>query len=241
MSQAQREEVRRDVFALRVAGSLGVGAPDHVTVAGADAERGAFMAPLPLTADADRPEPHTMEAFGPVSTVMGYRDAAHAIEVAARGRGSLAGSVVTADAPFARTVVRGLAPRHGRLLVLDREAASESTGHGSTLPMLVHGGPRARGGRHAQRLAPPSAHRHPSQPLASGGRRGASGRRFSTLSGPQDPYHGTKSNAAQCIGRTTRKWRASRVAIHEVLSRSARATTDASVAPRGKSPYFSTS
>lgn len=146
VSQAQREEVRRQVLALRAAGSLVVGDPDHVTVAGADAERGAFMAPLLLTADADRPEPHTIEAFGPVSTVMGYRDGAHAVEVAARGRGSLAGSVVTADAQFARTVVRGLAPWHGRLLVLDREAASESTGHGSPLPMLVHGGPGRAGG-----------------------------------------------------------------------------------------------
>ncbi len=164
VSQAQREEVRRQVAALRAAGSLVVGDPDHAAVAGADGERGAFLSPLLLTADADRPEPHTIEAFGPVSTVMGYRGAAHAIEVAARGRGSLAASVVTADAPFARTVVRGLAPWHGRLLVLDREAATESTGHGSPLPMLVHGGPgRAGGGeelggmrsvlRHLQRTA----------------------------------------------------------------------------------------
>ncbi len=87
-----------------------------------------------------------MEAFGPVSTIIGYRDSADAVELAARGRGSLAGSVVTADAGFARDVVLGVAPWHGRLLVLDRDDARESTGHGSPLPMLVHGGPGRAGG-----------------------------------------------------------------------------------------------
>ena len=87
-----------------------------------------------------------MEAFGPVSTIIGYDGAAEVIELAARGRGSLAGSVVTADAEFAREVVLGLAPWHGRLLVLDRDDAAESTGHGSPLPMLVHGGPGRAGG-----------------------------------------------------------------------------------------------
>jgi oxepin-CoA hydrolase/3-oxo-5,6-dehydrosuberyl-CoA semialdehyde dehydrogenase len=77
---------------------------------------------------------------------MGYRDAAHVAELAARGRGSLAGSVVTADPDFAREVVIGVAPWHGRLLVLDRDDAPESTGHGSPLPMLVHGGPGRAGG-----------------------------------------------------------------------------------------------
>jgi len=146
-SLEQREEVRRSVKALLAAGRLVFGDPDHVEVVGASAERGAFIAPLLLHSDdADRPEPHQVEAFGPVSTIIGYQDAPEVIELAARGRGSLAGSVVTADAEFAREVVLGLAPWHGRLLVLDRDDAPESTGHGSPLPVLVHGGPGRAGG-----------------------------------------------------------------------------------------------
>ncbi len=148
----QREEVRRCVKALLSAGRLVSGDPDHVDVVGASAERGAFMAPLLLVNDdASRPEPHQVEAFGPVSTIIGYRSTGYhgtgdVIELAARGRGSLAGSIVTADTAFAREVVLGLAPWHGRLLVLDREDAAESTGHGSPLPVLVHGGPGRAGG-----------------------------------------------------------------------------------------------
>ena len=143
----QREEVRRSVKALLTAGRLVSGDPDHVDVLGASAERGAFMAPLLLLSDdASRPEPHQVEAFGPVSTIIGYRDTAEVIELAARGLGSLAGSIVTADTAFAREVVLGLAPWHGRLLVLDHEDAAESTGHGSPLPVLVHGGPGRAGG-----------------------------------------------------------------------------------------------
>jgi oxepin-CoA hydrolase/3-oxo-5,6-dehydrosuberyl-CoA semialdehyde dehydrogenase len=146
-SLEQREEVRRSVKALLSAGRLVFGDPDHVEVAGASAERGAFLSPLLLQAeDAGRPEPHQVEAFGPVSTIIGYSGVADAVELAARGRGSLAGSVVTADAGFARDLVLGLAPWHGRLLVLDRDDAAESTGHGSPLPMLVHGGPGRAGG-----------------------------------------------------------------------------------------------
>jgi oxepin-CoA hydrolase/3-oxo-5,6-dehydrosuberyl-CoA semialdehyde dehydrogenase len=143
----QREEVRRSVKALLSAGRIVSGDPDHVDVVGASAERGAFMAPLLLQADdANRPEPHQVEAFGPVSTIIGYTGTPDVIELAARGRGSLAGSVVTADPVFAREVVLGLAPWHGRLLVLDREDGAESTGHGSPLPALVHGGPGRAGG-----------------------------------------------------------------------------------------------
>jgi oxepin-CoA hydrolase/3-oxo-5,6-dehydrosuberyl-CoA semialdehyde dehydrogenase len=143
----QREEVRRSVKALLAGGRIVSGDPDHVDVVGASAERGAFMAPLLLqTSDPDRPEPHQVEAFGPVSTIVGYQDPDQVIELAARGRGSLVGSVVTADTSFARDVVLGLAPWHGRLLVLDHEDGAESTGHGSPLPMLVHGGPGRAGG-----------------------------------------------------------------------------------------------
>ncbi len=143
----QREELRRAVKALQSAGRIAFGDPEHVDVRGADAERGAFVSPLLLHADdPSRDEPHSVEAFGPVSTVLGYRDAADAVALAARGCGSLAGSIVTEDADFARTVVLGAAPWHGRLLVLDAAAAPESTGHGSPLPALVHGGPGRAGG-----------------------------------------------------------------------------------------------
>jgi oxepin-CoA hydrolase/3-oxo-5,6-dehydrosuberyl-CoA semialdehyde dehydrogenase len=146
-SLEQREEVRRAVKELAAGARIVSGDPAHVTVTGADPERGAFLAPILLRCDdSARPEPHTVEAFGPVSTVIGYRDPADAIALAARGRGSLAGSVVTGDADFARTIVVGLAPWHGRILVLDRTAAAESTGHGSPLPPLVHGGPGRAGG-----------------------------------------------------------------------------------------------
>jgi oxepin-CoA hydrolase / 3-oxo-5,6-dehydrosuberyl-CoA semialdehyde dehydrogenase len=143
----QREEVRRSLKALESAGRLVFGDPEHVQVTGADADHGAFISPLLVRCDdAGRAEPHEVEAFGPVSTVMGYSGTGEVIELAARGRGSLAGSVVTGDAGFARSVVLGLAPWHGRLLVLDQDDAKESTGHGSPLPMLVHGGPGRAGG-----------------------------------------------------------------------------------------------
>jgi oxepin-CoA hydrolase/3-oxo-5,6-dehydrosuberyl-CoA semialdehyde dehydrogenase len=143
----QREEVRRALKALIPAGSVVFGDPERVEVVGADAERGAFVSPMLLRVDEpDRPEPHEVEAFGPVSTLMPYETTEQVIELAARGQGSLVGSVVTGDAAFAREVVLGTAPWHGRLLVLDAEAAKESTGHGSPLPALVHGGPGRAGG-----------------------------------------------------------------------------------------------
>jgi oxepin-CoA hydrolase/3-oxo-5,6-dehydrosuberyl-CoA semialdehyde dehydrogenase len=146
-SLEQREEVRRSVKSLLAGARLVYGDPERVEVTGADAARGAFLSPLLLWAeDAHRAEPHDIEAFGPVATVIGYGSTAQAIELAGRGRGSLAGSVVTGDPEFAREVVLGCAPWHGRLLVLDSDDAAESTGHGSPLPMLVHGGPGRAGG-----------------------------------------------------------------------------------------------
>ncbi|OQO92781.1 phenylacetic acid degradation bifunctional protein PaaZ [Saccharomonospora piscinae] len=146
-SLEQREEVRRSLKALRDAGRVVFGDPDHVDVVDADPERGAFCSPVLLRADdPDRAEPHEVEAFGPVSTLMPYRSVEQLVDLAARGQGSLAGSVVTADADFARAVVLGAAPWHGRLLVLDADDAGESTGHGSPLPHLVHGGPGRAGG-----------------------------------------------------------------------------------------------
>jgi oxepin-CoA hydrolase / 3-oxo-5,6-dehydrosuberyl-CoA semialdehyde dehydrogenase len=146
-SLEQREEVRRSLKALLAAGQLVYGDPDRVEVVGADAEVGAFVSPILVRCDdTARAEPHEVEAFGPVSTVMSYQSTGEVVALAARGLGSLVGSVVTADPEFARQVVLGVAPWHGRLLVLDRDSAPESTGHGSPLPMLVHGGPGRAGG-----------------------------------------------------------------------------------------------
>ena len=144
---AQRDDVRKNLAALAGAAEVVVGDPDHFDVIGADPERGAFLPPVLLWArDSSREEPHDIEVFGPVSTVMGYRDTEHAIELAARGRGSLVGSLVSADPQVVRELVLGVAPWHGRVLVLDQDSAAESTGHGAALPHLVHGGPGRAGG-----------------------------------------------------------------------------------------------
>ena len=146
-SIAQREEVVRSLKSLTDAATLVSGDPDKFTVEGADAQRGAFLPPLMLRAeDPTAAALHEVEAFGPVSTVIGYRSVDDAVALAARGRGSLVGSLVSHDPAVARAVVLGIAPYHGRILVLDRDDAKESTGHGSPLPTLVHGGPGRAGG-----------------------------------------------------------------------------------------------
>ena len=142
----QREEVRRSLKALLDVSTVVFGDPERVEVVGADADRGAFMSPILLRAGGDRAEPHEVEAFGPVSTLIGYDTVADAVALAIRGKGSLVGSLVTHDSDVARDVVLGIAPWHGRLLILDRDDAGESTGHGSPLPTLVHGGPGRAGG-----------------------------------------------------------------------------------------------
>ena len=142
----QRDEVRRNLAALAGAARIVVGDPDRFDLVDADPDRGAFLPPILLhAADPSRSEPHDIEVFGPVSTVIGYRDTDHAVDLAARGRGSLVGSVVSADPTVVRDMVLGVAPWHGRVLVLDAESAPESTGHGSPLPTLVHGGPGRAG------------------------------------------------------------------------------------------------
>jgi oxepin-CoA hydrolase/3-oxo-5,6-dehydrosuberyl-CoA semialdehyde dehydrogenase len=145
-SLEQREEVRRSVKALADAGRIVFGDPDSVQVENADADRGAFVSPILLVGDPERAEPHEVEAFGPVSTILPYTSTEQLIDYAARGQGSLAGSIVTADTAWAREVVLGVAPWHGRLLVLNARDAKESTGHGSPMPQLVHGGPGRAGG-----------------------------------------------------------------------------------------------
>ena len=145
-SVGQREEVRKAVQALRASCEIVYGDPDHVDVIDGSADRGAFMGPVLLRAPAGAVEPHDIEPFGPVSTVLTYDSLDEGVALAARGKGSLVGSVVTHDPAVARSVVLGVAPWHGRILVLDRDDAGESTGHGSPLPTLVHGGPGRAGG-----------------------------------------------------------------------------------------------
>lgn len=144
----QREEVRSQVRRLLASSQIVYGSLDSVAVIDADSSRGAFLSPLLLANE--RPlgtdEPHEIEAFGPVSTIMPYRNNDDAVLLARKGRGSLVCSIVTADAATAREFVHGAATHHGRILVLDRYCARESTGHGSPLPGLVHGGPGRAGG-----------------------------------------------------------------------------------------------
>ncbi len=104
------------------------------------------MAPVVLLATGDRDEPHEIEAFGPVTTLIPYAPSADLGALAARGGGSLVGSIVSYDPDFIRRTVTGMAPYHGRVLVLDRDSAAESTGHGTPMPQLVHGGPGRAGG-----------------------------------------------------------------------------------------------
>ena len=146
VSLEQRHEVRKAVQALRASAEIVYGDPDNVTLVDADADRGAFMSPVLLRAAPGAGEPHDVEPFGPVSTVLAYDSPDEAVALAARGMGSLVGSVVTHDPDVARRIVLGLAPWHGRILLLDRDDARESTGHGSPLPVLVHGGPGRAGG-----------------------------------------------------------------------------------------------
>ncbi|MFO7920437.1 MAG: phenylacetic acid degradation bifunctional protein PaaZ [Nioella sp.] len=124
------------------------GDPDAFEVNGADAKKGAFLPPMLFhCADPDAAaRVHDTEAFGPVSTVMGYRDLGHAVELANRGQGSLVASLITHDPAVAREVVLGAGAFHGRIYINDRDSMKESTGHGSPLPHMVHGGPGRAGG-----------------------------------------------------------------------------------------------
>ncbi|MFZ0129001.1 MAG: phenylacetic acid degradation bifunctional protein PaaZ [Candidatus Dormiibacterota bacterium] len=146
VSLQQRDEVRAAVAELARAAEVVYGDPMSVDPVDADPMRGAFMAPVVLLATGDRAEPHEIEAFGPVTTLIQYGPSDDLGALAARGSGSLVGSVISYDPDFVREVVTGVAPYHGRLLVLDRDCAAESTGHGTPLPQLVHGGPGRAGG-----------------------------------------------------------------------------------------------
>jgi oxepin-CoA hydrolase/3-oxo-5,6-dehydrosuberyl-CoA semialdehyde dehydrogenase len=147
-SLSQREEVRERVRELQESAEIVYGSFEGFSVVGADSEAGAFMSPILLHC----PEPkihrgvHQIEAFGPVATLMPYDSVEEAIELIKMGEGSLVGSVFTYDNNFARDLVLGVASFHGRMLIVNRDCSRESTGHGSPLPGLVHGGPGRAGG-----------------------------------------------------------------------------------------------
>ncbi len=155
VSTAQRDDVRdavRRIGARVVLGDLEAGV--------AELPHGAFLRPVLLRQDdAAAAGAHEVEAFGPVATLVPYDDPENVVELLARGSGSLVGSVVSGDPTFVREVVLGAAAHHGRMLVLDRVSAAESTGHGAPLPGLVHGGPgRAGGGEELGGLRAVRAH-----------------------------------------------------------------------------------
>lgn len=144
----QVKEVSEKVQELSKTQEIVFGNLDNFEVKGADKNKGAFISPiLFLNSDPFKyTDCHNIEAFGPVSTIIPYHNLDEAIELARMGKGSLCCSVVTADDDFARDFVIGAASMHGRILILNSDCAKESTGHGSPLPMLIHGGPGRAGG-----------------------------------------------------------------------------------------------
>jgi oxepin-CoA hydrolase / 3-oxo-5,6-dehydrosuberyl-CoA semialdehyde dehydrogenase len=148
ISKAQVEEVRNRVTDIAKKAQIVYGSLDKLETVGADAKKGAFISPILLREDNpfDNLAVHEREAFGPVSTIMPYKNLEEAITLAQMGKGSLVSSIITNDDTIAKEYVVNAASHHGRILVLNRENAKESTGHGSPIPTLVHGGPGRAGG-----------------------------------------------------------------------------------------------
>ncbi|MBL7830012.1 MAG: phenylacetic acid degradation bifunctional protein PaaZ [Saprospiraceae bacterium] len=146
--RVQLEEVKEKISQLARNATMLYGGFDQFEILGGDKEKGAFMAPVLMLQmnPFKHTEAHEIEAFGPVSTIMPYTTTDEAIELAKMGKGSLCSSVITNDDKIAREYTLGAASHHGRILVLNRSCAKESTGHGSPMPMLVHGGPGRAGG-----------------------------------------------------------------------------------------------
>jgi len=148
VSKQQQDTVRERIAQLQQSSSLVYGDLEQFEVIGATAKEGAFCAPIllrndnPLTNTAS----HEIEAFGPVSTLMPYRNLDEAIQLANMGKGSLVSTICTYDAHTAQEYLVGAGAQHGRILILNRESAPESTGHGSPMPLMNHGGPGRAGG-----------------------------------------------------------------------------------------------
>ena len=148
VSQAQRADVLAKCATLDTEADRVFGDPDAFEILGADSTRGAFLPPMLYhCADPDKADRiHDTEAFGPVATVIGYRDLPHAISLVNKGAGSLVASVITHDPEVAREIVMGAGAFHGRLYFNNSDSMGEATGHGSPLPHMVHGGPGRAGG-----------------------------------------------------------------------------------------------
>ena len=148
VSKQQVEAVKNSVQDIAKEAQIVYGSLDQIETIGADATKGAFVSPILMRADYPFKNTvvHEREAFGPVSTLMPYKNLDEAITLAQMGKGSLVSSIVTHNDAIAREYVVNAASHHGRILVLNRENAKESTGHGSPLPYLVHGGPGRAGG-----------------------------------------------------------------------------------------------
>jgi oxepin-CoA hydrolase/3-oxo-5,6-dehydrosuberyl-CoA semialdehyde dehydrogenase len=148
VNRGQVQEVRNVVMQLQSETELVYGDPDNFEITGGDKEKGAFFPATLLYCENPfkNTAPHNLEPFGPVSTVMPYKTLDEAVELAKMGKGSLVGSLFTADDDVAREVVLGSAALHGRIMIVNQHCAKESTGHGSPLPHMVHGGPGRAGG-----------------------------------------------------------------------------------------------
>ena len=146
--RAQVGEVTERVKTLTKECELIYGSPEKFDVIGGDPKVGAFFPALLLycAKPFERSSPHDVEAFGPVSTILPYDSLDEAIALARLGKGSLVGSIFSADDQVMRKVALGLAPLHGRIHMINRHSAAESTGHGSPMPQMVHGGPGRAGG-----------------------------------------------------------------------------------------------
>jgi len=144
----QVKEVREKVEQLSKTQKMVFGNLDNYEVIGADKNKGAFMSPILFVNDNPfvNTDCHNIEAFGPVSTIIPYKNLDEAIELAKMGKGSLVCSIVTNDDKIAKEFVMGAACMHGRILILNAACAKESTGHGSPMPLLTHGGPGRAGG-----------------------------------------------------------------------------------------------
>ena len=144
----QKMEVREKVKKLSKSQEIVFGSLDNFDVVGADKDKGAFISPILFLNDDpfNKIDCHNIEAFGPVSTILPYKNIEDAIELAKMGKGSLVCSIITNDMKIAEQFVLGAASMHGRILVLNEACSKESTGHGSPMPLLTHGGPGRAGG-----------------------------------------------------------------------------------------------
>lgn len=146
--KVHQQEVQEKIQQLAKNATILYGSNEVPDILGGNKDLGAFMAPVLMLQmnPFKHKEAHEIEAFGPVSTMMPYSTTEEAIELASMGKGSLCSSIITHDNKIATEYTLGAACYHGRILVLNRDCAKESTGHGSPMPLLVHGGPGRAGG-----------------------------------------------------------------------------------------------